>query len=199
MLLLKCQPEIRGCDCPVGDMAQNQLSCCQGVMTNRTEGLLLLSTWMIPVPRKSADLRPGFLEISMSRNVKVKRRKSTTAVGSASQKWVAHTELLKESNFKQPQECNLCLWCSPGAPVLSLGGSYQAGPRTKCAAFPSRITQGLLVCFSPAVPTHPYQTLSFQQPPSPANALISFPVPALSTGGEQPGSLIPQLPCSLAV
>lgn len=86
MLLLRCQPEIRGCDCPVSDTAQNQLNCCQGVMTNRTEGLLLLSTWMIPVPRKNADLRPGFLEISMSRKVKVKRRKSTTAVGSASQK-----------------------------------------------------------------------------------------------------------------
>lgn len=67
-----------------------------------------------------------------------------------------------------------------------------------CAAFPSHITQGLLICFPPAVPTHPYQRLSFQEPSSPAKALISFPAPALSTGEVLPGSLVPQLPCSLA-
>lgn len=67
-----------------------------------------------------------------------------------------------------------------------------------CAAFPSHFIQGLLSCFSLAVPTCPYQALSFQEPSSPANAVISFPAPALSTGAVQPGSLIPQLSCSLA-
>lgn len=107
-------------------------------------------------------------------------------MGSSSQKWGVHIELLQESNFKQPKDCNLCLWCPPGAPVLSLDGLYQAGPRTKCV-LPSHHTL-LKVCFSPAVPTYPYQTLSFQEPSSPANALISFPAPALSTRGVQPGS-----------
>lgn len=103
-----------------------------------------------------------------------------------------HTELLEESNFKQPKDCNLCLWCPPGAPMLSsLDGLSQAGPRTKCV-LPSHHTL-LKVCFSPAVPTYHYQTLSFQEASSPASALISFPAPALSTEGVQPGSLIPWL------
>lgn len=43
-----------------------------------------------------------------------------------------HTEFLEESDFKQPEDCNLCLWCPPGAPVRSLDGLHQTGPRTKC-------------------------------------------------------------------
>lgn len=47
-----------------------------------------------------------------------------------------------------------------------------------CPAFLSRVTQGLLICFPLAVPTYPYQALSFQQPSSPSSALISSPPPA---------------------
>lgn len=74
LFTVRCQLEIKGSDCPLGDMAQNQVNCCQlknGVITKRTEGLLLLSTWMTPVPSKSADLRPGFWEKSISRHLRL--------------------------------------------------------------------------------------------------------------------------------
>lgn len=60
-----------------------------------------------------------------------------------------------------------------------------------CPAFLSHITRGLLICFSSAVPTNSYQTLSFQQPSSPVSALISSPHLMLSTGRTQPGCLFP--------
>lgn len=64
-----------------------------------------------------------------------------------------------------------------------------------CPAFLSHITQGLLFCFSLAVPTYPYQRLNFHQPSSPTSILISSPSPATQQWGPAALNLIPPSPC----
>lgn len=91
---------------------------------------------MIPVPRKSAGLRPGFLEIGISRNVKVNRRKSTRAVSSPSQKWAVHTELLEESKFKQPKECNPACGAHQLHPGFHWVGHTSRAEDKVCACLP---------------------------------------------------------------
>lgn len=65
-------------------------------------------------------------------------------------------------------------------------------------AFLSHITQGLLICFFPAVPTYPYQTPSFQQPSSPASSTDFLSSPCRPPLGKcspvphVPGSPAPQ-------